>query len=331
MNEIDKRLLHIKWLTTNGIKYYCSSSAQNTLKPFEHQIAIMQKSQSYDAPIIAHKDKIRNNIFDQNLTNRLIRKLDTDEQVQGTYATKNRSIHKTHENLSTASEKQLSAGVEFLKRSDDKQNEMNSHDKILLARKLANEAINLDDLYNKIRNFDGCDLKQFAKNTVLCDGNPNAKIMLVGEAPGATEDEKGVSFCGESGMLLDAMLQTIGISRKTNAYITNTVFWRPPANRKPTSEEIELCRPFVEKHIALINPHLIILVGATATSSLLNQGESITNLRGNIYLYKNQYINDPIKTTAIFHPAYLLRQPFKKKDMWYDLLKIKDILTKHNI
>lgn len=282
MNEIDKRLLHIKWLTTNGIKYYCSPSTQYISKPFEQQISIMQKSQSYNAAIIAHKDEIRNNIFEPGLIN-------------------------------------------------NKKNQMNSNDNISLARKLANEAINLEDLYNKIRNFEGCSLKQFAKNTVLCDGNPNAKIMLIGEAPGATEDEKGVSFCGESGMLLDAILKSIGISRQTNAYITNTVFWRPPANRKPTAEEIELCRPFVEKHIALINPQLIILVGATATSSLLNHGESITNLRGNIYLYTNQYINTPIKTTAIFHPAYLLRQPFKKKDMWYDLLKIKDILTKNNI
>lgn len=282
MNEIDKRLLHIKWLTTNGIKYYCSPNAQNISKLFQRQIATMQKSQSYDAPIIAHKDEIRNNIFDSSLIN-------------------------------------------------DQKNEMNNNENISRARKLANEAINLEDLYNKIRNFDGCALKQFAKNTVLCDGNPNAKIMLIGEAPGATEDEKGVSFCGESGMLLDAMLKSIGISRETNAYITNTVFWRPPANRKPTAEEIDLCRPFVEKHIALINPHLIILVGATATNSLLNQGESITNLRGNIYNYTNQYTNTPIKTTAIFHPAYLLRQPFKKKDMWYDLLKIKDILTKNNI
>lgn len=282
MNEIDKRLLHIKWLTTNGITYYCSPSTQDISKLFEHQISIMQKSQSYDAPIIAQKDEIRNNIFDPCLIN-------------------------------------------------NTQDEMNSNDNISLARKLANETTNLEELYHKIRNFDGCTLKQFAKNTVLCDGNPNAKIMLIGEAPGATEDEKGVSFCGESGMLLDAMLKSIGISRKTNAYITNTVFWRPPANRKPTTEEIELCRPFVEKHIALINPQLIILVGATATSSLLNQAESITNLRGNIYLYQNQYTNTPIKTTAIFHPAYLLRQPFKKKDMWYDLLKIKDILTKNNI
>lgn len=328
MNEIDKRLLHIKWLTTNGVKYYCSPSAPNTLKTFEHQIAIMQKNQSYDAPIITHKDKIRNNIFDQNLTNKLLTNSLLKEQAQETYRAKNLSVH---EDLSTARKKQSHSEAAFTKEFNDKQNEMNSNDKVLLARKLANEAINLEDLYDKIRNFDGCGLKQFAKNTVLCDGNPDAKIMLVGEAPGATEDEKGISFCGESGMLLDAMLHTIGISRKTNAYITNTVFWRPPANRKPTSEEIELCRPFVEKHIALINPHLIILVGATATSSLLNQGESITNLRGNIYLYKNQYINDPIKTTAIFHPAYLLRQPFKKKDMWYDLLKIKDILTKHNI
>lgn len=204
----------------------------------------------------------------------------------------------------------------------------NDGDAVALARYLANQAQSLEELYEHIRNFDRCELKNFAKNTVLCDGDIGAKIMLIGEAPGATEDEQGRSFCGESGQLLDKMLGLIGISRTKNAYITNTVFWRPPGNRRPTSEEIEMCRPFVEKHIALKKPKLIILVGGTATTSFLTKNDTISNLRSNLYSYQNQYLAEPVKTTAIFHPAYLLRQPLKKKDMWFDLLKIKDILTK---
>lgn len=200
-----------------------------------------------------------------------------------------------------------------------------------IARKLADAATSLDDLYSKLCDFDGCELKNFANNTVFADGKRDADILLVGEAPGATEDEKGIPFCGESGQLLDKMLATIGVSRRANAYITNTVFWRPPGNRRPTTEEIEICRPFVEKHIALKKPKLIILVGGTATTSLLDQDKTISKIRNEIYYYKNQYLDTRIHTTALFHPAYLLRQPLKKKDTWYDLLKIKEILTKLSI
>ena len=196
----------------------------------------------------------------------------------------------------------------------------------LEARKLADKATSLADLKGYVENFQGCELKQFSNNTVFADGNPNAEILLIGEAPGSTEDEEGIPFCGESGKLLDSMLNTIGISRAQNAYITNTVFWRPPANRRPTNEEINICKPFVEKHIALIKPKLIILVGNTATISLLGKKEGITQIRQNNYSYTNQYLSKPIITTALFHPAYLLRQPMQKKATWFDLLKIKKLL-----
>lgn len=194
------------------------------------------------------------------------------------------------------------------------------------ARALADSANNLQELQENLLKFDGCGLKEFAQNTVFRDGKDNADYMLIGEAPGATEDERGIPFCGESGQLLRTMIELIGLTVENNAYITNTVFWRPPANRRPTSEEIEICRPFVEKHIALKKPKLIILVGGTATTSFLGPEHNISKIRSNIYSYKNQYLSQPIKTTAIFHPAYLLRQPAKKKDMWYDLLKIKELL-----
>lgn len=196
----------------------------------------------------------------------------------------------------------------------------------LQARQLADKATTLAELKEYVENFEGCELKQFANNTVFADGNPNAKILLIGEAPGSTEDEQGIPFCGESGKLLDSMLSTIGITRTQNAYITNTVFWRPPANRRPTNDEINICKPFVEKHIALIKPKIIILVGNTAAISLLGKNEGITRIRTNNYSYTNQYLSESIVTTALFHPAYLLRQPMQKKATWFDLLKIKKLL-----
>lgn len=198
------------------------------------------------------------------------------------------------------------------------------------SRELANQATSIDDLRNKINNFDGCELKQFAKNTVFADGNPKADVLLIGEAPGASEDELGIPFCGESGMLLDKIMASINLSRQKNLYITNTIFWRPPANRRPTQSEIDICKPFVEKHIALIKPKLIILVGATAAGALLGQGAEISKLRHNYYSYTNVYLDTPITTAAIFHPAYLLRQPNKKKDTWFDLIKIQQLLLETN-
>ncbi len=199
---------------------------------------------------------------------------------------------------------------------------------IELARFLADSANDLEKLRELVSNFDGCDLKKLANNTVFADGNPKSSIMLIGEAPGSNEDTEGIPFCGESGKLLDNILSSINISRKHNAYITNTVFWRPPANRQPTQMEIDICRPFVEKHIALINPKCIILVGNVAATSLLGTNAGISKIKQVYYPYINQYLTTPIQTTAIFHPAYLLRQPMQKKTMWYDLLKIEEFLLK---
>ena len=193
------------------------------------------------------------------------------------------------------------------------------------SRALADAATNLEQLQSSLLAFNGCDLKKTATHTVFADGNSTAKIMLIGEAPGSSEDETGIPFCGDSGKLLDNLLATINLSREANIYISNAVFWRPPANRRPTKEEVEICRPFVEKHIALIRPDLLILVGATAVTSLLGDFE-ITKIRQEYHQYQNQYLTKPITTTAIFHPAYLMRQPFQKKAMWFDLLKIQEFL-----
>jgi uracil-DNA glycosylase family 4 len=198
-----------------------------------------------------------------------------------------------------------------------------------LARDLANKAENLAQLQEIVKNFNGCMLKKTAKNTVFSDGNPNSKIMLIGEAPGASEDEAAIPFCGISGKLLDNIFLAIKHQRAKNLYISNSIFWRPPANRRPTSEEILICRPFVEKHIALINPDLVILVGTTALNSLLPDiTETISNVRGKFMSYNNQYLAKEIKITTIFHPSYLLRQPAKKKLMWDDIIKINNFLKK---
>ena len=188
----------------------------------------------------------------------------------------------------------------------------------------------LDNICQDIRNFNQCDLIKTAINTVIYDGNPRARIMLIGEAPGASEDEKGIPFCGQSGKLLDNILKSINLSRIDDVFITNTVFWRPPGNRRPTAVEISLCKPLLERIIAFINPKIIILVGSTAVESVLNiKAIPMSELRQNKYIYLNNRINNQIQTVTIFHPSYLLRQPSQKKAMWFDMLKIKKII--HNI
>ena len=204
--------------------------------------------------------------------------------------------------------------------------DINLNSTIYNARILANTANSIEKLKSVIMDFIGCDLKNFSRNTVFADGNPEAEIMLVGEAPGVKEDESGIPFCGESGELLDKMLSTINLSRKKNVYITNTIFWRPPANRRPTKHEIEICLPFVEKHIALKKPKLIICIGSTAVAGLLGQKISINAAKSISHFYQNIYLSKPINTMAIYHPAYVLRQPSKKKDAWFDLIKIQQFL-----
>jgi uracil-DNA glycosylase len=191
------------------------------------------------------------------------------------------------------------------------------------ARQFASQASTIEQLKEYLDKFDGLSIKKTANNTVFSDGNPNSSIMIIGEAPGANEDEEGIPFCGASGQLLDKILLSIGLEREKDFYITNSVFWRPPGNRKPTNEETDICLPFVEKHIALIKPKLILLVGSTAAATLLQSNETISRLRGKFYQYNNQYLSQPIPATVIFHPSYLLRQPLQKKTVWFDLLKIK--------
>lgn len=203
-----------------------------------------------------------------------------------------------------------------------------SHANILAAaRDAADKANTLEDLRAAVQAFEGCALKKLATHTVFADGNPQSDLMLIGEAPGADEDREGIPFCGVSGQLLDRMFAAIGRSRHgengANFYITNTIFWRPPGNRNPTAEELAICRPFVEKHIALVKPKHLILVGGIAAHSLLEVTTGITRLRGQKHQYQNGYMPDPVPASALFHPSYLLRQPSHKALAWQDLLGIQ--------
>ncbi|QKX02124.1 uracil-DNA glycosylase [Wolbachia endosymbiont of Dirofilaria (Dirofilaria) immitis] len=198
-------------------------------------------------------------------------------------------------------------------------------DWVIEARKLASKCNSVSELRSVVTSFEGCEIKKTATNTVFSDGNPSAKIMLIGEAPGVNEDLQGIPFCGASGMLLDKMLSAINLDR-TRVYISNVIFWRPPGNRKPTNLELDICRPFVEKHIVLVSPQILILVGGIACYSLLDNTKTISTLRGRFYNYTNQYLFHSITAVAIFHPAYLLRQPAQKRLAWEDLKKIRKYL-----
>ena len=194
------------------------------------------------------------------------------------------------------------------------------------AKISAESAQTLEELKMAMAAYDGCALKKTATNLVFGDGNPQAKIMLVGEAPGADEDRLGKPFVGLSGQLLDKMFSFIGLRRSSNLYITNVIPWRPPGNRQPTPQETAQCLPFVQRHIELVNPELLIMVGGTAAKTLTGSNEGIMRLRGKWCSYQSPGLANPIKSTAIFHPAYLLRSPGQKREVWSDLLNIQRTL-----
>jgi uracil-DNA glycosylase len=202
-----------------------------------------------------------------------------------------------------------------------------AHSSVLAsAQALAESAQNLDHLRSILESFEGCSLKRTATHTVFADGNPGAPLMLIGEAPGADEDRIGRPFVGRSGHLLDRMLACIGITRGKNAYITNILFWRPPGNRKPTSEETAICLPFVWRHIALLGPKIVVLYGGTATSALLCRTDGITRLRGRWFDLPVPGLG-PVPAIATYHPSFLLRAPAHKGESWRDLISIQSKLA----
>jgi DNA polymerase len=188
------------------------------------------------------------------------------------------------------------------------------------ARALAAAADSIPALRTAIEAFDGCALKKTARNTVFSDGNINAEVLLIGEAPGKDEDEQGKPFVGRSGQMLDQMLTAIGLNRRDNILISNTIYWRPPGNRDPTPGETATCLPFVERLIALMQPKLLILAGKAAGNTVLRRDEAVTRMRGRRLNYNREGIASPVNAMVMLHPAYLLRQPQQKRLAWTDLL-----------
>ncbi|MEZ5939026.1 MAG: uracil-DNA glycosylase [Hyphomonadaceae bacterium] len=190
------------------------------------------------------------------------------------------------------------------------------------ARKAAAAAATIEALRETIDRFEGCPLKPGARRTVVSDGALDAPVMLVGEAPGAEEDAKGLPFVGRAGQLLDRMLASIGLSRSVNVYITNTVYWRPPGNRDPTPEEIAICSPFLQRQIELKKPKLLLTAGKPATQSLLRTEEGIMRLAGRRTRYIQAGMADSIPCIPLLHPSYLLRRSADKAKAWRHLMAV---------
>lgn len=187
---------------------------------------------------------------------------------------------------------------------------------------LASAAMSLEDLRATLTGFEGCPLKRTATHLVFTDGNPQASVLFIGEAPGAEEDRQGVPFVGPSGRLLDRMLASIGLDR-TRVCISNTVFWRPPGNRTPTTHEMAVCMPFLERLIELVDPRVLVTLGGPAAKTVLGESAGVSRLRGRWFAYSSPRLSHPIPATAMFHPAYLLRTPAQKRDAWRDLLMLR--------
>jgi DNA polymerase len=195
---------------------------------------------------------------------------------------------------------------------------------IVSAREAARTAPTLEALRALLENFDGCALKSTATRLVFSDGNPKARVMFVGEAPGREEDIEGLPFVGRSGKLLDRMIAAIGLDR-TSAYIANVIPWRPPGNRTPTPQETQICLPFVQRQIELVNPDVLVTLGNPSTQTLLGTRDGIMKTRGRWFDYDTG--TRVIRAIATFHPAYLLRSPSYKRMSWQDLRAIAKALA----
>jgi DNA polymerase len=192
----------------------------------------------------------------------------------------------------------------------------------LRARDVANAAATRDELRAALAAFDGCALSATATNLVFADGNPDSGLMLIGEGPGAEEDRAGKPFVGAAGQLLDRMLASIGLDR-TQYLITNLLPWRPPGNRNPTEAEVQICLPFLLRHIALVQPRRIVLLGAFASQSVLASKTGITRLRGRWAEAVIPGLDKPVPALPMLHPAYLLRNTAAKREAWADWLALR--------
>jgi uracil-DNA glycosylase family 4 len=195
---------------------------------------------------------------------------------------------------------------------------------IMAARGLAKNAASLDDLRALLDRFEGCGLRKTAKQLVFAAGNPQARVMFVGEAPGREEDLEGLPFVGRSGQLLDRVMAAIGLDR-SNAYIANVIPWRPPGNRTPTPQETQICLPFTQRQIELADPDILVCLGGPSAQTLLGIKDGIRRARGRWHAYHTG--SREIRAIATFHPAYLLRNPIEKRFVWRDFLAIRKALA----
>jgi DNA polymerase len=195
---------------------------------------------------------------------------------------------------------------------------------IMAARRATASATSLDALRDLLERFEGCALRLTAKRLVFADGNPQARVMFVGEAPGREEDIAGLPFVGRSGHLLDSMMAAIGLDR-TTAYIANIIPWRPPGNRTPTPQESQICLPFIKRQIELADPDILVCLGGPSAAALLGLTEGIRRSRGRWRVYHTG--TREIRAIATFHPAYLLRTPLEKRFAWRDFQAIRAALA----
>jgi uracil-DNA glycosylase len=194
---------------------------------------------------------------------------------------------------------------------------------VMAAREAARSATSLDELRAILAKFEGCALRTTAKQLVFADGNPQARVMFVGEAPGREEDLEGLPFVGRSGKLLDLMMAAINLNRAT-AYIANIIPWRPPGNRTPTPQESQICIPFILRQIELANPDILVCLGGPSAQTLLGLKDGIKRTRGKWFNFHTG--TREIRAIATFHPAYLLRSPLEKRLAWRDFLAVKKAL-----
>ena len=190
---------------------------------------------------------------------------------------------------------------------------------------IARDANSIEDLRERLETFEGCALKFTATNTVFADGDPASDVMFIGEAPGVDEDRQGLPFVGASGQLLNRMLSALGRER-ASIYISNILFWRPPGNRSPTAAETAACLPFVQRHIELARPKVLVFLGGSSAKTMLDRTEGIMRLRGKWFDYMSEELGTPIPAMPTFHPAFLLRQSAQKREAWRDFLAIQEKL-----
>lgn len=234
------------------------------------------------------------------------------------------SIYKNAVNLSTVSGK----GEDVKVRPVISNLAQNTNGACKTAIDICEAISSLEELKSAVENFEGCALKHTASKTVFGDGNPQAKLLLIGEAPGADEDRVGIPFVGRSGQLLDKMMASIGYNRE-KYYICNILPWRPPGNRTPLDSEVAVCLPFLKKQIDLVDPDFIFILGGSAANSLLNMAETISKMRGHWYEYQKTN-GKTAKVLASFHPAYLLRSSGQKSKAWSDVLRLKKAIDDEN-